>query len=602
MNGAGEAKPAAGGPDVESVRAELVRLGYLTSGVDRWFLDDVGSGRRPVRRALSGALRGALLVTLPVAVALAALLATRNPSPLGRWFDGPVLALHALVPAFAASFLLLAAAGLASTALFLRAGRTPDPALLARGIAVVLAGIGAAAAVFATADAPGGTGEAIARLVLLGILAVAVERFVEDEFLALFVALEGVAPRRARIPLLRLAAIFAVAVVLAAVAGILLRASGSANGPAPSLVVRPVPGRVVVVAVDGWDDESMQYFASRGALGELPPLVQRSAALRWDRPAASPPEVWTTLWTGVDPVRHGLASYEWVRPLGVARPLRETAPLAAWFRIVEPRFGLASLGAATATERTAAAFWEITSRAGYSTLQVGNWASGPAVPILGRTVSNRAPLRFRRGEPVEGEALPALLGSRLAALSARIPASLPDAEWLDAWTREAFLDLWGEGTEAVGVVYLPGLDLLRNPVRSTGSDRERIEFAEGLRRSYVALDAFVARLRAVPQPPAIVLVGDSGRRGDGGHGVAYVDGFGVVAGAVPARPEDLLPSLLARLGIPLSAELSGSVVGLPVPADPGRVPRYERPAPPAKADAFDAERTLRELRSLGYIR
>ena len=163
MTGTGEAKPAAGGPDVESVRAELVRLGYLTSGVDRWFLDDVGSGRRPVRRALSGALRGALLVTSPVAVALAAVLATRNPSPLGRWFDGPVLVLHALVPAFAASFLLLAVAGLAATGLFLRAGRTPDPALLARGIAGLLAGLGAGAAVFATGGAPGGTGETIAR-------------------------------------------------------------------------------------------------------------------------------------------------------------------------------------------------------------------------------------------------------------------------------------------------------------------------------------------------------------------------------------------------------------------------------------------------------
>ncbi len=589
---------------VDRVREELVRLGYLRSGVDRYFLDDLGAGRSRFRRAARGAVRGALLLSLPLAISASATILAWNPSPSARPLDGAVVAAVLLPLAFLAALAILLLIGSVASIAFTGSRRRPDPSLLARGISVSLAVGGAAFAVVVSGAAAGGALVATSRAAVFAAMGLAAERIVYDELLALFVALEGIAPRGKRTGTLTIGILAAAVVATAAGVSALAGSRGEAPEAPSPLVVRQRPGRVVVVAVDGYDDETMRHFAADGSLVRLPALALGPATFRYRRLAASPPEVWTTLWTGVSASRHGMRAYEWVRPAGCGRVLRELGGVGWWFRDVLVAARLASIGAATATERTAAALWEITGRAGYPTLQVGNWGSGPATSLLGRSVSNRAPLRLRRGESAAGEVAPAELLPRLVASAASVPKASSDAEWLDEWERRLFLEFWDEKRETFGVVYFSGLDLIRNPVGEKRSEKDLVVRAEALRRSYLALDRFLDRLSTGPDAPAVVMVGDPGRSSDvESSGVVYFDRFGLERGAAAARPVDLLPTILAWLGIPLSKELEGGVLGAPLPAT-SRVARYERPSTSTATSAVrpDPEEYLRELRSLGYIR
>jgi hypothetical protein len=591
--------------EVERVRAELVRLGYLTSGVDRYLLDDLASRGGMFRRLLRGSARGALAAAGPVAIVLAALLLAANPTPGGRIADAAVLFLHLLPLAFLITFAALAlfagiAGGVAS-----RLARDADPALLARVASGGVALSGAVLATVAFARLTTSVVSLVAGGVVTAAAAFLLQRIADDEALALLVTMRGVAPRRKRTRLLVLGGLVAGAVAGAALLALPGRDGPAGRRPAPPLVVAPPSVRVALVAVDGFDEGTAQHLVEKGELPELGRLMREGRRLGWSRPAGSPPSVWTTLWTGVSPRRHGIAEYEWVRPAGCGRVLARTAGLGLWFRGVLRPLGLASLGAATATERSAPALWEITSRAGRATLQIGNWGSGPAAKLLGRSVSNRVPVRLRRREPIAGEVAPAELAGRLTALSNGISAKLADPLWIDEWERRLFVGLWSEGRESFGALYLPALDLVRNPPGGEASESDLLERAEALREAYSGLDRLLAFLGSpeAGEATAVVLVGDSGREGKGGgRGVLFARGIDVGRSDVPVSPVDVLPTLLAALGIPLSDELEGKPVLAPGMVV-SRVERYEAPAPLAVAGSapIDAARYLQELRSLGYI-
>ena len=99
--------------DIDSVRAELQRLGYLTHGLERMLLQDALRSQTPVRAALRLALRTALLGAPLLALPLAFGLAAANGNLLQSPFDLAPLALHLLpplLPLAALIFLALAAA------------------------------------------------------------------------------------------------------------------------------------------------------------------------------------------------------------------------------------------------------------------------------------------------------------------------------------------------------------------------------------------------------------------------------------------------------------------------------------------------------------
>src|SRR5258705_8696751 len=138
--------------DIDSVRAELQRLGYLTHGLERMLLQDALRSQTPVRAALRLSLRtallGAPLLALPLAFGLAAANGNLQQSP----FDLAPLALHVLPPLallVGIGFLLLAAADV----LVARARRGRGSERLTGGLAL-LGSVGANAALAWQGRAP----------------------------------------------------------------------------------------------------------------------------------------------------------------------------------------------------------------------------------------------------------------------------------------------------------------------------------------------------------------------------------------------------------------------------------------------------------------
>ncbi|HEX2162688.1 MAG TPA: hypothetical protein VHM02_01925, partial [Thermoanaerobaculia bacterium] len=102
-----------GDGELERVRADLRRLGYLSDRLDRFLLQDATRPRRPLRAALALALRVALLAGAPLAALAAVVLAAVNGNLERSPFDLAVLFLHLLPPlALATGLGFLALAGL----------------------------------------------------------------------------------------------------------------------------------------------------------------------------------------------------------------------------------------------------------------------------------------------------------------------------------------------------------------------------------------------------------------------------------------------------------------------------------------------------------
>jgi hypothetical protein len=110
----------------------------------------------------------------------------------------------------------------------------------------------------------------------------------------------------------------------------------------------------------------------------------------------------------------------------------------------------------------------------------------------------------------------------------------------------------------------------------------------------------------------VVVVSHPGRAGSERGGWLTIDGLGPTSGRArsDARLEDAAPTILALLGLPISAELHGTVLRDLLPEDflhghdTRTVPTYGRRhagAPASPDRAMDDEMRDR-LRSLGYVR
>ena len=90
-----------------------------------------------------------------------------------------------------------------------------------------------------------------------------------------------------------------------------------------------------MIGVDGLDGSLVEAYADRGGVDRLLELFSRGAVFPMRRPPGEPPEVWTTIATGVEPEVHGVRSAGATRLPGVASPIAaRSAPIAAG-----PRYG-----------------------------------------------------------------------------------------------------------------------------------------------------------------------------------------------------------------------------------------------------------------------
>ncbi len=511
-------------PPLDEVRARLRAQGYLDAGIERTIFN--------APRASGAILPSAAAGAVGCAVASAAALAARGAvAPAG----GAFLAAAVLLAVEAPLALAAGAAALVASR-FRRAPARPARSALVAAAGAALLVFGLFTAGVRSLPASPGAHPAIA-LVAVAVAAFYFARAARATSLSL--ALRRHVPLPEKLSWRRGAAA-ALAATLAAASLWASRREPSAAFPA--LTISPRPGALVVVGLDGVPPETLALLAPDA------PLV------RWRRPAAPPPEIWTTIATGVPPSRHGVAAFERISLFGRAA-LTPPAGTGWIFRGPVRWAGAAARVPVSAAERRSWTFWEVAARAGIPTVAVNWWAS----------------------EPMPGATI---VENREIALRARDGAG-DDAAAIAAFRRADDLV-----RPRLATVYLPGADIDGGPLSRAA-------------REFVA--ERIARARAGGE--ALWLVADAGRSGSAG-GWALVDHAAERAESA-VRPEDIAATALARLGIPAARDLAGSPrsgIFRPGALEAGSVGSYgERRAAAAERPTETGKEYLEKLRSLGYL-
>ena len=157
-------------------------------------------------------------------------------------------------------------------------------------------------------------------------------------------------------------------------------------GPVDEVVrlVAPGHGPVIFVGLDAVDWDLLEPLMAAGSMPNLTRLVREGdrGQLETIHPPLSP-LVWTSMMTGVNPVRHGVLDFIHLRPdTGDKEPI-------------------------TSSERKAPAIWNMATAAGKRSAVFGLWATYPAEPVNGLLVSDRMfTFLYSESAPPEGAVYP----------------------------------------------------------------------------------------------------------------------------------------------------------------------------------------------------
>jgi tetratricopeptide (TPR) repeat protein len=422
-------------------------------------------------------------------------------------------------------------------------------------------------------------------------------------------------------------------------------------GSADAVVRAARPGKpVIFVGLDGADWQLLDQYMARGLMPNLKRLTAEGTAgtVETLHPPLSP-IVWTTMMTGVDPLKHRILDFVRLNPAtGQKEPV-------------------------TSDERKAPAIWNMATWAGRRVGVFGLWATYPAESVNGLMVSDRLfSFLFKEVSPPEGVVSPKSQEAWARAVVDRVNGEtdfgalkkyLP---WLTAQeyqTVAASGDPYAHPVSAlrrilietriydelardwiarehpdVAIVYIQGTDSVGHtfapfaPPRQPSIAPDDYEKYHAVPEHYFAeIDTLIARYRALAETRGAVLVLASD------HGFAWGDdrperlssnaqstaakwhhkqGMYVLWGpGVPARGRDttaaggvgqVCATLLAFSGLPpIAGDTAGPLPGTPVvtaaPMDYGAL---YKPVPSSSAasatKAVDAD-ALQKLRTLGYI-
>jgi hypothetical protein len=603
--------------NLDSVRSELRRLGYLDPGLGRYFLQDALRDRRPLRSLLRLAVREALIAGPLAALLVAGMLALVNGTLDSSPRDLLPLWLHALVPMSLVAFCGFVGLGAVATlALRWRPRQSESWSLALAVLAVVVPlalGVWLARAALAAASSlqlvlfalfAGGLTYALTKALAAGLLSWSVQ-VTERAPLRLWLA------RRAWVGA-------ASAVSLAALLPLAFATGKSAAEAIPSLPTAPGEP-VALLGIDGLRAEEFLYLAQTGELPRLQALLAQGARTPYRRPRESPASFWTTIATGLETPRHGVAALDSFVPWGVRNPLAVVGPSRGYWERVGVPLGLVSYRPVLANRREAFTIWELASRAGAPVLAVDWWGTYPASPVPGLIVSHGAYSLLGEGERAATAALtgivePAARTLEVAAERDPIDASryakqlragfgdeagarllertfLPDLfAWriVDRFARQA----GAQGWRALSI-YLPGLDIA---AASLGGefllrDLARLELEDLESR----LELLTARFGT------IAIVVDPGRRGGEDGLVLWWRRGGTCAGSGERTiaTTQVAAGLLRALGFPQSKELPAAPEICGWPPAPAVVETLGRRG--TAGESALGEEYLKSLRALGYL-
>lgn len=599
------------GHDLDGVRSELRRLGYLDHGFERFLLQDALRPRQPARTLLLLTAKVGLLSGLALALILSLALAVANGSLTASPLDLGALFLHLFPPisiATGLAFLVLCGVIVLVIRLYhvrrietlslvvaLAAGAGLLAFALRIGQEVLAEGRLSQVAILVIATPP--VVYALIKLVYQGLLTLAI-RFTEEAPLGRLFS-----RRWLGLAILSAIALLTVPAVVSA---------RRAPVQAPAALPTGPGDRVLLLGIDGVLPREAEYLMNLGELPILSRLAREGRVLTYPRKAEPPASFWTAVATGVPGPDHGVSSLDSFLPLGVKTPLARNGPLRAWWSRVAVPLGLAEYRPILANRRRAFTVWELASRGGEPSLAVNWWATYPVEPIPGLVVAHGAFQLLK--EKAEGTVAPASAAPELAALAralgpdapdARLAAALPPAEAASVLERALrpdrfYREVFARGLSAGGAkpraaaLYLPGLDIAAD--RWKGGD---VAFADLVRSELAETDRLLARSLDGVGTVAVVL--DPGRRREGGEGrVILWRRQGCAAGRAAVEPESVASALLRSLGLPQSGELPQPPGGCRWAPPPVAVAGYGEPRRGTPQGIESAE-YLKNLRSLGYL-
>jgi hypothetical protein len=615
-------KSAREGEDLDEVRSELRRLGYLDHGFERFLLQDALRPRQPLRTLLLLTVKVGVLAGFGLALVLAFGLVAANSvgpaSALEISLDTAVLFLHLFPPiSSVAALAFLALCGVVLLVLRIYPVRHIETlSLAAAGVA------GAAGLAGALRLAGGWLAESRpSQLALLAIgapLAIYVlVKLTYHGLLTLAIRFTESAPRERLFSRRWLGFALLSALFVLMVPAVLSARRGT---PASPGALPMAPGdRVLLLGIDGVLPAELDYLLARGDLPTLGRLAREGGVRRYTRQDEPPASFWTTVATGRPTPEHGVAALDSFQLRGVHTPLVRSGPLRAYWNRVEVPLRLAGYRPVLANRRRAYAVWELASRGGAPVLAVNWWATFPAEPVPGLVIAHGAYQLLAEnaeGTVAPASALPAVreLARRSGAgpgsdpiLRAALPprsaaAVLEKAVAPDRFYREVFAGQLPAAPRAAAL-YLPALD-----IAAAGWQGGDVAFADLVRSELLEADRLLGK--ALDGFGTVAVVLDPGRRRSGGSGregrilIWRRAGCGAAGNPRKIRPEipaaAVASSLLRALGLPQSGELPEPPAGCAWPAPPVTVPSYgepNRPAPPLS----EGGEYLKNLRSLGYL-
>jgi hypothetical protein len=596
--------------ELDRIRRELQRLGYLSHRIDRLLLSDALAPRRPFRGLVTLAGKIGVLAGSVLAAVSALALAAANGAPPGSPFDLLPLFLHLWLPLAVSSALgFLVVAGLFRAAV----GAVPPRRLEALRVGAALAATGLLALVALVRGwellvALPRWQRALAGLAL-PLATAALAKLVADGLLAVEVMLARWTPGERAVSRRTLAAGLVASLGGLALIALLLPRDGEASAPA-ALPVAPGE-RVLLVGVDGVLADELDYLLARGDLPTLARLTREGGVVAsYRRPTGlAPAAFWTSVATGLPPAQHGVVALDSYRPLGVATPLARSGPWRLWWETVELPLGLAEYRPLLANRRRAPAVWELAARGGAPIAAIDWWATFPAEPLPGWVVAHGAFQLLAGGaagavEPAELRAPAAELARGIDAgpFAAPLVAALPPMAAREALERAILPDRFYREVARraqslrpkVTALYLPALDIVAEGW--LGGD---VSLADLVRVQLVEVDTLITEL--APGVGTVVVVLDPGRRGGDDEGRVLIWRERCPGATLPAvDPLALAAGLLRATGLPQSRQLPQPPAVCSWPAAFSTVDAFGDRALP-RGPAGSGEEYLDSLRSLGYL-
>ena len=418
--------------DLEQVRSELKRLGYLSHGLERYLLQDALRPQRPARTLAHLTLKVALPAGLVLALAAAFALAAANGNLTATPFDLLALVVHLVPPAvLAAAGAFLALAGVVMLVLRLSHVRRIEALSLAAAVAAVVGLLALAAPRAADLFAGSRPWQVAALAAGLPVVAYVLVKLVNHGLLSLAIRLSDATPRW-RLFSRRWASLAVLAAGFLLTLPTVLAARRGTPPPAPALPTT-AGERVLLVGIDGVLAQEIDYLL---AIGDLPVLGRLAgmgsvggvggAVLRYARAEEPPAAFWTSVATGLPSPDHGVAALDTFRPRGVATPLARVGPLRPYFAEIAVPLGLAEHRALLANRRRAWAVWELAARGGAPVVAVDWWATFPAAPLPGLIVAHGAyQLLPEDTEAAAGAVAPGAARAGLTELRAAVAGAAP---------------------------------------------------------------------------------------------------------------------------------------------------------------------------------